>query len=84
LRRDVFIRKSIQHSEKDLPLPLALPLNLLKVQRIDKAKTDHQLAISNGSTDPTFSVDAGANPPLDPYVGVGVSTVCGRCKTVRV
>jgi cobalt-zinc-cadmium efflux system outer membrane protein len=40
---------------------------------VTRAKTDHQLAISNGSTDPTFSVDAGANPSLDPYVGVGVS-----------
>lgn len=26
------------------------------VQAIDKAKTDHQLAVSNGSTDPTFSI----------------------------
>ena len=43
------------------------------VQGIEKAKTDHQLAIANGSTDPTFSVDAGANPPLDPYVGIGFS-----------
>jgi outer membrane protein, heavy metal efflux system len=43
------------------------------VQGIDRAKTDHRLAIANGSTDPTFSVDAGANPPLDPYVGVGIS-----------
>jgi outer membrane protein, heavy metal efflux system len=43
------------------------------LQGIEKAKTDHRLAIANGSTDPTFSVDAGANPPLDPYVGVGFS-----------
>jgi outer membrane protein, heavy metal efflux system len=43
------------------------------VQGIQKAKTDHQLAIANGSTDPTFSADAGANPPLDPYVGFGIS-----------
>jgi cobalt-zinc-cadmium efflux system outer membrane protein len=43
------------------------------LQQIEKARTDHKLAIANGSTDPTFSVDAGSNPPLDPYVGVGVS-----------
>ncbi len=40
---------------------------------IDKAKTDHTLAISNGSTDPTFSVDIGRNPPIPVYLGFGVS-----------
>ena len=29
------------------------------MQAIDKAKTDHRLAVANGSTDPTISVDAG-------------------------
>lgn len=43
------------------------------LQAVDKAKTDHRLAEANGSTDPTFSIDAGSNPPLDPYVGFGVS-----------
>jgi cobalt-zinc-cadmium efflux system outer membrane protein len=43
------------------------------IQSVDKAKTDHRLAVANGSTDPTFSVDAGSNPPLDPYVGFGIS-----------
>jgi outer membrane protein, heavy metal efflux system len=43
------------------------------LQAVDKAKTDHRLAEANGSTDPTFSVDAGNNPPLDPYVGFGIS-----------
>src|SRR5271170_2248030 len=43
------------------------------LQSVDKARTDYRLAVANGSTDPTFSVDAGANPPLDPYVGFGVS-----------
>jgi outer membrane protein, heavy metal efflux system len=42
------------------------------VQAVDKAKVDHRLAVSNGSTDPTFSVDAGHNPPIDAYVGFGV------------
>jgi len=43
------------------------------LQSVDKARTDHRLAEANGSTDPTFSVDAGSNPPLDPYVGFGIS-----------
>jgi cobalt-zinc-cadmium efflux system outer membrane protein len=53
------------------------------VQSIDKAKTDHRLAVANGSTDPTFTVDAGFPTfsqqylsytiPLREYVGVGIS-----------
>lgn len=43
------------------------------VQSIDKARIDHQLAIANGSTDPSFGVDAGRNPPLEHYIGVSVS-----------
>jgi cobalt-zinc-cadmium efflux system outer membrane protein len=43
------------------------------IQAVDKAQTDHNLAVSNGSTDPTFGVDAGRNPPLDQYVGINVS-----------
>jgi cobalt-zinc-cadmium efflux system outer membrane protein len=43
-------------------------------QSLDKARTDHQLAIANGSTDPTFSVDMSHQPPpLNTYIGVGVS-----------
>jgi cobalt-zinc-cadmium efflux system outer membrane protein len=42
------------------------------LQAIDKARVDHRLAVSNGSTDPTFSMDAGHNPPLNVYFGVGV------------
>ncbi len=52
------------------------------MKAIDKAKTDHQLAIANGSTDPTFLIDAGFpaisqvyqsyQPPLRAYFGVGV------------
>lgn len=38
-----------------------------------QANTNHKLAIANGSTDPTFSVDSGSNPPLNPYVGFNVS-----------
>src|SRR5450755_3695149 len=43
------------------------------VQSLERAKTDHQLAVSNGSTDPTWSVDVGRQPPLVFYVGVSVS-----------
>lgn len=43
------------------------------VQAVDKAKTDHRLAIANGSTDPTFAFDVGRNPPIDQYFGVSVS-----------
>jgi outer membrane protein, heavy metal efflux system len=43
------------------------------LQSVDKAKTDHRLAIAMGSTDPTFGVDVGRNPPIDQYIGVSVS-----------
>jgi len=50
------------------------------VQAIDKAKTDHRLAIANGSADPTFSVDVGwpqqpfdYSPPVTAYIGASVS-----------
>ncbi len=43
-------------------------------QSLEKARTDHQLAIANGSADPTFSVDASHQPPpLNTYVGVSVN-----------
>jgi cobalt-zinc-cadmium efflux system outer membrane protein len=42
-------------------------------QALDKAKTDHKLAIANGSTDPTLGFDAGRNPPIDQYIGVSLS-----------
>jgi len=53
------------------------------LQALDKAQTDHQLAIANGSVDPVFTVDAGFpsfseiaqsyNPPLFQYAGLNVS-----------
>lgn len=43
------------------------------VQSVDKARTDHQLAVANGSTDPTFSVDMARNPPIPIYVGFSVT-----------
>jgi outer membrane protein, heavy metal efflux system len=43
------------------------------VQAVDKAKTDHKLAVADGSTDPTFGFDIGRDPPIDQYFGVNVS-----------
>jgi cobalt-zinc-cadmium efflux system outer membrane protein len=43
------------------------------VQAVEKAKTDHRLAVANGSTDPIFGFDVGRNPPIDAYVGVSVN-----------
>lgn len=43
------------------------------LQSVEKAKTDHRLAVSMGSTDPTFGFDAGRNPPIDQYIGFSVS-----------
>jgi cobalt-zinc-cadmium efflux system outer membrane protein len=53
------------------------------VEAVDKARTDHQLAVANGSTDPIFNIDFGFpsisqaylsyQPPLREFIGVGVS-----------
>jgi cobalt-zinc-cadmium efflux system outer membrane protein len=43
------------------------------IQSVDKAKTDHKLAIADGSTDPTFGFDVGRNPPIDQYIGFSVN-----------
>lgn len=44
------------------------------LQAIEKARIDHRLAIANGSTDPTFSVDFAHQPtPYYSYFGVGVN-----------
>ncbi len=53
------------------------------LQSVDKARTDHTLAVANGSTDPTISIDAGFptisqayagyQPALREYVGAGIS-----------
>ncbi len=43
-------------------------------QSLDKSRTDHQLSIANGSTDPTFGADLSHQPyPLGTYVGLSVS-----------
>ncbi len=43
------------------------------IQAVEKAGTDHKLAVANGSTDPTFSADFGRNPPIPLYMGVSVN-----------
>jgi outer membrane protein, heavy metal efflux system len=47
------------------------------LQFVEKARTDHQLAVANGSTDPTFGFDWGRQPTVGPpdraYIGVTVS-----------
>jgi outer membrane protein, heavy metal efflux system len=43
------------------------------VQSVEEAKANYKLAMANGSTDPTLSFDVGRNPPIDLYLGVGVS-----------
>jgi len=43
------------------------------VQSVELAKTNHRLAIANGATDPTFSLDFARNPPIPVYFGVSVS-----------
>jgi cobalt-zinc-cadmium efflux system outer membrane protein len=43
------------------------------IEAVDKAQTDHRLAIANGSVDPTFSADFARNPPIPVYFGLSVS-----------
>ncbi|MDE1156087.1 MAG: TolC family protein [Acidobacteriaceae bacterium] len=42
------------------------------LQAVQQARTNHKLAVANGSTDPTYEVDGGNNPPLGPYMGVNI------------
>jgi cobalt-zinc-cadmium efflux system outer membrane protein len=51
----------------------ARPDLLAAAQSVDKAKTDYRLAVSNGSADPTFSMDLARNPPIPFYVGFSVN-----------
>jgi len=43
------------------------------MRTVEKAQTDHKLAVANGSVDPTFGADAGRNPPISAYFGFNVS-----------
>ena len=40
---------------------------------LDKARTDHQLAVANGSSDPTFGFDVARQVPVEAYVGFSIS-----------
>jgi cobalt-zinc-cadmium efflux system outer membrane protein len=43
------------------------------IETVDKAKTDHRLAEANGTTDPTFGVDAGRQNGDPTYFGFSAS-----------
>lgn len=43
------------------------------LEAVGKAKTDHRLAVADGSTDPTFGFDFGRNAPIDAYFGFSVN-----------
>jgi len=43
------------------------------LQSVELAKTNHLLAVANGSTDPTFGMDFARNPPIPAYFGLSVS-----------
>ena len=43
------------------------------VQAIEKANTDHRLAVANGSADPIFGMDFARNPPIPVYIGFSVT-----------
>jgi cobalt-zinc-cadmium efflux system outer membrane protein len=40
---------------------------------VELAKSNHQLAVANGSTDPTFSFDVARNPPIPAYFGFSIT-----------
>jgi len=50
-------------------------------QAVDKAQTDHKLAVADGSTDPTFGVDMGRNPPIPAYIGFSVTISAAASST---
>ena len=69
-----------EFSERPLPLDefrnIALearPDLKVAMQNVELAQTNHQLAVSNGSTDPTFGMDVARNPPISAYFGFSVT-----------
>ncbi len=42
-------------------------------ENVDLAKVNHQLAVANGSTDPTFGMDFARNPPIPVFIGFNVT-----------
>jgi cobalt-zinc-cadmium efflux system outer membrane protein len=45
----------------------------LALDAVEKSKAEYKLAVANGSTDPTFGVDVGRNPPIPAYIGFSVN-----------
>jgi cobalt-zinc-cadmium efflux system outer membrane protein len=43
------------------------------LEAVDKARADHRLATANGSTDPTFGLDLGQDPPIPAFFGVSIT-----------
>ncbi len=43
------------------------------LENVELARVTHQLAVANGSTDPTISLDLARNPPIPAYLGVSIS-----------
>jgi cobalt-zinc-cadmium efflux system outer membrane protein len=43
------------------------------VESVQLAQINRQLAVANGSTDPTFSVDVARNPPIPAYFGFSIT-----------
>jgi cobalt-zinc-cadmium efflux system outer membrane protein len=63
----------LQQDELRLMALASRPDLAAAAEAVDKASTDHKLAVANGSADPTFSADIGRNPPIPVYIGGSVS-----------
>jgi cobalt-zinc-cadmium efflux system outer membrane protein len=46
---------------------------LAAIRSVDKAKTDYQLAVANGSTDPTLGWNVARDPPIPIFFGVSIT-----------
>jgi cobalt-zinc-cadmium efflux system outer membrane protein len=68
-----FSESTLQLEELHSAALAARPDLKAAVESIELAKTNHKLAVANGTADPTFSVDLARNPPLPVYFGVSVS-----------
>jgi cobalt-zinc-cadmium efflux system outer membrane protein len=68
-----FVEPTVTHDELRNIAQAERPDLKAAVQSVDKAQTDYKLAVANGSTDPTFGVDFGRNPPIPVYMGVSIS-----------
>ncbi len=66
---------SLQPLESYRQIALSIRPDLIsQTQTVEKARIDHRLAIANGSTDPTFGVDAAHQPsPFNTYIGVSMT-----------